>query len=227
MPIATILHLLLKIAVLTLFGFLLKKIGLIPKDVQKGLNTLLVKAILPVSILMSSNNTYTSDSAQNMLLTAAVAAGYYLVSLILTTLLSSGLRRLSQPGKNVFVTMIVFANVGFIGFPIIGELYGNEGTLYTVVYNIFYQLIFFTYGVSLLSGKKQMKLKQLYTNPVTIASALSVILFLTQFKFPEGIASGLTSIGNMTAPVSLMLIGCSLAEVKLKEIGRASCRERV
>jgi len=217
MATGVIVNLLIKIAVLMAFGFLLKKIGIITNDVQKGLNSLLVKAVLPISIFMSSQNEYSSDAAFSMVIVGIIAAGYYIVALIISILISKKCK-LNEKGRNVFITMSVFANVGFIGFPIAFELYGAKGTLYAVIYNICYQLIFFTYGISILSGKRQMKLKMLYTNPVTIASVASVIFFLTQIKIEAGVASALSSLGQMTVPISMMLIGCSLADADMKDI---------
>ena len=217
MAAGVLVNLLIKIFILTIFGYFLKKWKIITQELQEGLNNLLLKAILPVSVLMSSQNDYSIDAVNDMLITAVVALAYYMIALIVTTLVSKRLS-LSNSGKKVFITMSVFANVAFIGYPIMQELYGNEGVLLAVVYNIFFQLIFFTYGISLLSGKKQMKLKMLYTNPVVLASFACVVLFIFQIKVPTGISSALSSIGGMTVPVSMMLIGCSLAEVKVKEI---------
>ncbi len=210
-------NLLVKIALLTACGFFLKKRNIMTQSVKEGLNTLLVKALLPMSIIMSSQNDYSKEAAKSMVIVAIVSIGYYMVALLFATVLSKACK-LSDKGKSIFVTMIVFANVGFIGFPIAGELYGAQGTLYTVVYNICYQLVFFTYGISLISGERQIKLKMLYTNPVTIASFVSVVFFLAQIKIQTGIASACSSLAGMTVPVSMMLIGASLSETKLSEV---------
>jgi predicted permease len=180
-------NLLIKIFILTIFGYALKKWKIITQELQEGLNSLLLKAILPVSVFMSSQNEYSMDAVNNMMITAVVALAYYIIALLIATLVSKKLS-ISMDGKKVFITMSVFANVAFIGYPIMQELYGNEGVLLAVVYNIFFQLIFFTYGISLLSGKKQMKLHMLYKNPVVLSSLLSVILFIFKIKIPKGIS---------------------------------------
>ena len=202
-----------------LIGYVIKKIGIITDQMQKGLNTLLIKIILPLSILMSSQNVYTKEAFKNMCIVGGITICYYIYALIVAKL-AKRMLKFTDKGKCVFITMVVFANVGFIGFPIANELYGSQGTLYAVVYNICYQLIFFTYGISLLSGQKQIKFKMIYTNPVTISSILSVVLFLLQFKFQEGIGSGFSSVGNMTVPISMILIGASLADAKILEIAK-------
>lgn len=214
----TIINLLVKIFILTAFGFLCKRIGLINDATQKGINKLLVNAILPVTIFMSSQNDYSPELAGNMLITFILVSVYYIFSLVFTTLVGRAMK-LEDKKRNVFVTMITFGNVGFIGFPIALELYGNEGVLYTVIYNMVYQLLFYTYGAALLSGdKSNMRPSVIFKTPVTISSFLCVFLFLAQVKLPEMIAAPLDTIGGMTTPISLILVGCSLAGAKLHEL---------
>lgn len=214
----TIINLLVKIFILTAFGFLCKKTGLINDDTQKGINKLLVRAILPVTIFMSSQNDYSSELAGNMLITFIIVSLFYMFSLVFTTFVGKAMK-LEDKKRSIFVTMITFGNVGFIGFPIALELYGNEGVLYTVVYNMVFQLLFYTYGAALISGdKSNMRLSVIFKTPVTIASFACVFLFLAQIKIPEMIAAPLDIIGAMTTPISLILVGCSLAGAKLREL---------
>ncbi len=217
MPIQTLINLFLKIFLMISFGYLLKKKQIITTELQKGLTNLLLKAILPISILSSANTEFTKTASKNILLAVVIGAGYYTVSLILLTMLSK-IIPLRYKAKKVFVTMIVFANTAFLGFPLITELYGTDALIYAVIYNIFYQLFFFTYGISLLSGNIGFQFKSIYTNVVTIASFISIIIFISPFRFPESVASSLSSIGSMTVPISMMIIGCSLADIKIMHV---------
>lgn len=210
-------NLLIKFFAITLLGLFLKKIGIITDPLEKGLNQLLLKVILPLSILSSSQNTYTSELAQNMLLVAVLTVGYYAFSILISNVISK-VSGLESNKKRIFLTTTIFGNVGFIGIPVIGELYGGEGVLYAVVYNVCFQLCFFTYGVSTISGESKFNLKTLIKLPVTVCSILSLIIFIFQIPIQTGIASALSSVGSMTAPISLILIGCSLSSIKVKEI---------
>ena len=212
-----VMNLIIKFFAITILGLVLKKSGRLPDSLEKGLNQLLLKVILPINILVSSQNKFTKEAADHMMMTAIIAASYYLI----TILLSNGISKLTgmDPfGKKVFIATTVFGNVGFIGFPVAGELYGAEGVLYAVVYNICFQLGFFTYGVSLFSGEKKFNPKVLLKNPVTVCSVISVLLFLLQIPIQSGVASAMTAVGSMTAPVSLLLIGCSLSTINMKDI---------
>src|SRR5699024_12223965 len=84
--------------------------------------------------------------------------------------------------------------------------------------------------------------KKILLNPWIAATMIGIIIFFLPVRLPAVAAQTLESIGKMTIPLSMMLIGSLLAEVKgnelsrlLKnkhlwkvslEIGRASCRKR-
>lgn len=217
MSVQLLIQLLLKIVVMILLGYCFKKWGIISEELKKGLNQLLVTAILPICILMTSNHDYTPALVQSMKDSAFISVGYFAGAIVVMTLLVRALP-LPKERKGVFATMVVFSNSGFIGFPITMELFGVEGNLCAVIYNILFNILFFTYGVSQFSGEAKIQWKKLLKSPVTLAAVATVVLFLAQIKLPAGIAGGLTSVGDMTTPLSLIIIGCELASVKLSLI---------
>lgn len=142
---------LIKIFIMVMFGFILKKKGIIDDGFQKNISALLINAIFPINILSSANATFEKGMSEKLIQSTIISASYYILAIIIMTVLSKYLLT-EKKKRNIFITMSVFANTGFIGFPIVGAIYGSEGMLYAIIYNLFYQLFFFTYGVKLLSG---------------------------------------------------------------------------
>jgi len=202
---------------MVLFGFFLKKKKVINEDFQKKLSGLLINAILPISILTSANSEYSKELSNKLLQSAGIAAGYYIVAIVIMGILCKHIL-LGEKKKSIFKTMSVFANTAFIGFPIVGELYGPEGTLYTVIYNLFYQLFLFTYGIKLLSGQDKFEWKSLYKDVSTMVSVLAIFIFISPFRFPGVIVSTLGDIGNMMVPLSMIIIGCGLADLNIMDL---------
>lgn len=225
MPVEMLLNLVGKIALLVLFGFMLKKLGIITDEFQKSLSNLLLKAILPLSILSSANIKFSKELSLGMTKVAIIAGAYYIIAIIAMTFLSKYLK-MSTVTSKIFITMSVFANTAFIGFPLVEAIYGSSGILYAVVYNIFYQLLFFTYGINLISqnkingnGKSKSKgIMSIFKNPITNCSFISIAIFLSPFRFPEFIHSTFSTVGSMTFPLSMIIIGCSLVGMKQSEI---------
>ena len=199
----------IKIVVAVTLGFILRKAKVIDDRMQKGLSDILLLAILPFSILSSANYEKTPEVTDGMLITLAASLIYYIVSLVAMRLLSKKFP-FEEKEKRVFVTMTVFANTGFVGFPLMSALYGNAGLLMAVVFNLAYNLFMYTYGIFLLSGKTG-SIKSILTNPVNIASILAIVIFISPYRFNSYVSGPIDLIAVMTVPLSMIIIGSNLA----------------
>lgn len=217
MPLLVLGELLFKIVFMAALGYVLRKRGVIYAELQKGLSTLLLTVILPFSILTSSDSVFSTNMAEKLLLSGVIASGYYIAALALTVWLF-GILKTGQHKRGIAVTMAVFANVGFIGFPVVEELYGKEGTLYAVIYNLAYQIFLFTIGTGLLSGRKKIDWKEMLLDPVTAASLAALLIFLSPFRFPAIVSESFDAVGSMTVPLSMIIIGCDMAMVKSRTL---------
>ncbi len=197
-------------------GFILRKAKVIDSRLQKGLSDILLLAILPFSIVASSNYEKTPAVAEGMLITLVAALIYYIVSLVAMRLLSRKLP-FEEKEKRVFVTMTVFANTGFVGFPLMSALYGNAGLLMAVVFNLAYNLFMYTYGIHLLSGKTG-SLKSILLNPVNIASVAAILIFVSPFRFNSYVSGPVDLIAAMTVPLSMIIIGSNLAAMPFTKV---------
>lgn len=211
-----ILYVVVKIAVMVSLGFLLRKLNVITEVLQKGLTNLLLTAILPFSIIASSGYERTGALTRGLLIVGAAAVLYYAVAIILMKLLSDRLP-FGEKKKRIFITMTVFQNTGFVGFPLMQALFGSQGLLLAVVFNMAYNLFMFSYGIQLLSGEKA-DVKKFILNPVSIASVIAIIIFVSPFRFPAFVAAPIADIGSMTIPISMMIIGASLALIPLRSL---------
>lgn len=214
---SVLINLMIKIILMVGFGIVLKKKGVITEELQKGLSNLLMTAVLPMNIIASSRQELTENSLKGTIFVAVFVFMYYIGAIVVMTLLTKKMN-LNRKRKNLMVTMAVFANTGFIGFPLVEELFGNASIIYAVIYNLFYNLFFYTYGMYLLSNDGKTNLKGILKMPVTIASFISILFFLGQVELPIAVHSTFLTVGAMTVPLSMMVIGCTIADIKLVEV---------
>ena len=177
------------------------------------MSALLIRAILPVSVLASSGAALSGQMSQGMGITAAAAGIYYLAALIGMTFFVKTLP-MDTGEKSALISMSVFANTGFIGIPLAQAFLGAEGAMYAVIYNLMFQLFFYSYGMHLFNKAGRVRPLAVIKNPVTIVSLFSVAIFFSPFRFPAVIQSVLDSIGGMTTPLSMMIIGCTLVGLR-------------
>lgn len=222
MPLGTVMELLAQVALLMALGFFLKKRELITPLFQQGLSDFLMYAVMPFSVLASANSEFSPAMAGRLGGAGLIACGYYLAAIPLCRLLAKRLfRTQGAPGRQgIFATMAVFANTGFIGLPIVKALYGNEGFLYGIIYNMAYQVFLFTLGVMLLGGSRRFRWRALYGDPVTVLSVAALFIYLSPFRFPPLLDGVFNQIGDMCVPISMIVMGCCVADVKLGDILR-------
>lgn len=196
-------------------GLILKKKRIIDDRAQQGITGLLLNAVLPCSIIGSSQYAYSAEFAKSMIAVAGASFCYYFFSLAILRKVTR-MAGMEEHERRVFVQCSVFANTGFMGFPIMQAFFGGPGLMLAAVYNLMYNAFFYTYGVSRFAGK--VSYRDIFLNPVTIASIGSIILFLMPFRLPEMVTESINLVGDMTFPLSMVIIGCMLSQIDFKEI---------
>lgn len=205
-----------EMAVTILVGFILRKRRIIDERTQSTMTEILLRAVLPFTIISSSQYEYSNEMLKAIGAVAGAAGAYYLCTLIALRLLTKGHPN-DDSERRVFVTLSVFANTNFVGLPLMYSLLGNAGLLLGAIYNLVYNLFFYTYGVHLISRKRHTAL-ELFANPVSIASVAAIVLFVIPRRMPGFIINTIDIVGDMTVPLSMILLGSTFATVDIKKL---------
>lgn len=207
-----------KIILMIALGFVTTKIGIMTGDMKKLLSNFLMKIVLPINIISSACQKYSAVNGIGMLKVLLISAAYYAAALFILTVICK--KRMTKDKKAIFINLSVFANVGFIGFPLLQELLGNVGTLYTVAYNMAFQLFFFTYGMFLMKNDGELSVKAIFKNSIIYFSIASIALYFSQLRFPKFVDSALSSVGAMMVPLSMIIIGYEIAAMDIRRLYR-------
>lgn len=153
---------------------------------------------------------------------------YYVIAILFGLILAWVLHPPKQL-KSIYTLMATFSNLGFMGIPVARSLYGNEGVVYVSLYILIYNLFVYTYGMSLARRAacekngvmKQEKAKLSDTirnmvNPGVVAALLALIIFATKISLPQPVVSLCSYMGDATIPLSMMMIGISIAKADLR-----------
>ena len=97
--------------------------------------------------------------------------------------------------------------------------------MYMIVFSVAFNLILWTLGAYLMTqDKKQISLKKALLNPCSVGAAIGFLLFLVPqiniFDMDEvaELQQIVTYTGNMTAPLSMMVVGVRLAELPARQL---------
>lgn len=198
-------------------GYLARKREILNAQLQMGLSRIVLLIAMPSLVLSSANTSYTADRMNNILLVFGCAVAYYLASIPLSNLVARMIK-LTDDRRRVFVNLTVFANVGFLGYPIISIFLPETGVFYSVFFNIVFQLFIFTYGTSLMARTKMQNPLQLLKDVNVLSAIVMVVLFVLQIKLPGPVQETLSILGGLCTPLSMLVIGSMLAQINLKEM---------
>ena len=112
--------------------------------------------------------------------------------------------------------MILFTNAGFMGLPAIQAILGDKAMLYGALFLLPLNCLMYGYGESLFR-KGGFSFKKFMNGPM-IASVVALILCILNIKLPYILGQTCTYVGNVTTPLSMMVIGAGLVKMDIKEL---------
>ena len=197
-------------------GFYAKKKKYLNNAVDTGMSELLINITLPFMIVTSFNIKYEAamiSNAQKILLYSFIIhIGIIFISKVLFF-------KLPKNKQQVFRFITIFSNVGFMGYPVLESIYGGVGVFYAAIFNIPFNLLVWTVGVMLYTGEKDFKsIRKAMANPALIAVFIGLVLFVFSIRLPLPIETSLKLVGSTTTPLSMLVVGSMLAEMKIQDI---------
>ena len=207
------------IFILILTGFVLYKKKMISDSASKDLSALVVNVCSPGLVIVSMFNDLSQIPRENVIFVGIIGIIFYLFLIFFGYFLVWVLK---VPGylKNAYVLMTVFGNTGFIGIPVALAIIGPESMVYVIVFNFLFNLTIFTFGIMLLkkgSEGKKTSWKD-YLNPGLIACITAFFIYWFQIELPEEIETLAGYYGNACTLLSMIVIGISLAGMKLSDM---------
>jgi hypothetical protein len=213
---------------LMMVGYICRKKDLINDESSKRLSGIVVNVANPALILMAGINPESTIGGMELLKTFGLAVIIF-ASTILIGYILPRLLKVKVNERGLYQMMMIFSNIGFMGFPLISAVYGNDALLYATFFLIPYNVLIYTYGIKVIKTSSGMvseadekaspvdTLKKIF-NIGVIACILTFVLYTTKLPVPSFIESAVDYLSNLTAPLSMMLIGDSLTKLNIKEL---------
>jgi hypothetical protein len=205
------------IFILIIVGYALAKKKMVEDNASATLSALVVNVCNPA--LMVSSCFSRDESVTNDKILLGIVAGLvvYIILVVISFVLPS-LLRVEKNWKKHYALMCIFGNTGFIGIPLIQALLGSKAMIYVIIVNIYYNLLFYTYGYFLAGGKNSRFSPKSLVNIGNLSMILAIFIFLWQPKIPVLLESTLTHMANATTLLAILVIGFNLAKSDLKAI---------
>ena len=202
-------------------GYLVFKLKIVDEDFTKKFSSLVINLTMPAMLLSSVLEITERQSTFDVLLALCIAFVMFFIILPLAGLVLVKIFRIKRASSGLYIFMTAYSNVGFMGFPVIEALSGPVGLFYAAIYNLMFNLAIFTLGVWLMNKDKPQKAGfdfKLLLTPGVIASLLAIVLYFINIKPPVLICATIKSVGSVTSPSAMLIIGCTLAKMDIKSV---------
>lgn len=218
MDIMVVFQTMLKLFLLLVLGFVLFKCHIFDEYTNKKISALIVNVASPMLIISSIAGVEGSNKSIVFLM---IGAGIlmYIGFIILGKIIN---RIFPFPKKDwpVYECMVVFANTGFMGYPVLLDVFGQEAVFYASLIHMAFNFFVYTYAIMCLTkgddSEFKLNFKQLLT-PGIILIFVGIFIYLFDIQLPSVFMDTINSVGSLTAPLSMMMIGSSLAVYPIKD----------
>ena len=204
--------------IIVVLGYALCKLGYMGDKFDQKLSSIVIDITCPALILSSVMGTTLPDRT---LILPLLGVGFltYFILLIFGFLVPRLITR-NRSDQGMIGFALMFANVGFIGYPIVSSIFGPHAIFYAALLNMPNTFFIFTAGVMLIKGEYSIKSlnPKLLFSPAMLAAFAAALIVALDLHTPYIIARPVTMVGNITVPAALMIIGSSMARLPLREI---------
>lgn len=185
-------------------GVILYKIGQIDEKGVGQLSNLALYVATPCVVIQALAIPFDSEKIS----TGLVVIFFFLVIFVASVIIARfGCGRADRVGQFA----VVFSNSGFVGIPLIQGILGDEYVFYVTMTMVAGTLVFWTYGVYLMSGSKdEVSVKKILTNPNLVAVVIGLVLFLAPIELPYVVERTLAGMANMNTGLGMVILGATL-----------------
>ena len=195
---------------LLLLGLLLSRRGMITEQGSRDLSNVLLYAVIPCVILRSYMSEFSTEKLRAMGLSALIAVIAFAASIAVAYLTCGTRHRIEN-------FAVAFGNAGFIGIPLVTAVFGPGAAFYGVSFSTFANLLQWTYGIVIISGKKEtMNLRMVFVNPVFISMVIGIALFVLQPTLPTVVTGTIGYIADGNTVLAMIILGYYLSKVQLR-----------
>ena len=206
-----------------LVGYVAHKLGFMSEQSDGALSALVLNITLPCMIVASVSSVAEAPGLATILqLLGFSTAGYALAFAL--ALAVPRLLGVEASLRGAYGFMVMFGNVGFIGYPVLSAIYGSEAIVYAAIANMPWNILVFSVGMVMVSGEMGSLREALaqcgrqLVSPMVLASVALLVLLLLGVTDLGVLGEGLEVAGDLSTPAALLITGSTIARYRPAEM---------
>ncbi len=218
MTLGVIVDKILLLAIIMLVGFIAEKTGFV-KGLRNITSQLLTRITLPLLVITTLSGQTKSVQTQNTAIAVFIFGVLFVCILLALGKFSTIPFGFDKKRSDVHTCLTAFGNTIFLGYPILGAIWGEQAVFYAAFFSIANDLMAWTIGVLILSRSKNGKINfRRLLNPTTLSYVIGALMFIFSLRLPSHLHQAASTIGSTTTVLSMLFLGATLASVRLREL---------
>ena len=196
-------------------GALLRRVRLLDGAGVRTLSGIVVNVTTPAIILAAFQCPFDSSRLAGLGWSVAMAAVWYAAGFVASRWFFKG----DDDETKALRWAVMFSNCGFMGLPLEQALFGEAGVFYGIVPIAMFNLLAWTYGVSIyrpLRGWRDF-VKGMAV-PANVALAVALALFFLPWRLPEPVLSPIRHVAAMNTPLPMLVMGYYLGGADFRAV---------
>lgn len=199
--------------IIILIGAICFKTKLVDKNGNSVLSALVLNVVNAAVIFNSYQVEFDKNLAMGLLYTVILCIVSYAVAIPVSYII---IRRKNNKAFNIERMSCIYSNCGFMGIPLVNAVLGSEGVFYVSVYITVFNIMLWTNGVILMTGKTDFKtMCKALLSPCLISVAVGLICFFSDIKVPQNAYNAFGFIADMNTPLAMLVAGVTIAQTNL------------
>lgn len=217
MILETLMNSIILMAILMAIGYYLRNKSILNDDAENSITFILVNITIPAMVINALYIDFSLEQLKTGIILLIVAVIFDIMLIVLGNIAS--IRTKDEEKRKIFKYTIVLMNCGFMGFPLVNQLFGTKAMFYATMFQTPNIIIMWTYGMSLLMGKNKDKknYKDMLLNPGMIGIYIGLFLYFTQIKLPLFAVNLVNLFTNVTTVLSMIIIGSKIKTIGVKD----------
>lgn len=206
-----------EMVIMIIIGYICAKVNLTGPEFNQHTSKILTNVLLPATILKAMIGL--GGEITNKELIYVIFLFFLMMGIAgAVGILLSRVISIVPSDRGILIGLIMYMNISFVGFPLVETYYGAQGMLFACLSCVPMNLLMFSVGVAGISGNSRdaINLKKILNVPM-ISTLLGIVIMVLKIQIPSLLYGTINSVANATVPISMIILGSSLAAIPAAE----------
>ncbi len=198
-----------------MLGVLLTRLKMLSETTIKQMTDFVLIFVTPCVIIKSFMREFDPTLTTKLMVSFIISIVVHIFYIVATLLL---IRDKNKPKEKVLRFIAIFSNCGFMSFPLLEALLGDTGVFYGTAYLATFNVLVWSYGVFLMSGKREeLAVKKILINPGIIGMTIALLVFFLNIPLHKApiISQPIGFLAGLNTPIPMIIIGYHLANSRI------------